>query len=923
MTFEEVLNATVEMLKRQQRLTYRAIKRQFGLDDDFLEDLKAEIIRGQQVAVDEGGELLVWTGDSKTPPALHREKGNGVGSSRKEPITNQVRSSSQAERRQLTVMFCDLVGFTSLSERLDPEDLLQLVKKYELICAEVIDRFEGNIQQFLGDGLMVYFGHPLAHEDDAQRAVFAALEILDKLPVLNKSLEQDFNVSLKMRIGIHTGGVVVGEMGKADSPEIRALGETPNVASRIQDLADPNSLVISEATHDLVKGFFDTQDLDEYDIKGISRPIKLWRVIRKSGKQTRLEVAGSRLTPLVGRDHEIDLLLNQWARAKGGIGQTVMLKGEPGIGKTRLVAEIKERVKQEDYTCQEYRCSPFYQNTALRPVIHQLEQWLELGQEDSPTGKLRKLEGTLQEYQFKTEAIALLASLLSVPLDHSYTPLGLTPETQRQRTLKVLRALLLERSMHRPLLVVFEDLHWIDPTTLDWLTMVIKQIAKAKVLILLTFRPEFEPPWTKRPNVHTIPLNRLTGVQVGEVAEGVAGGRMLPREVTDQVVQRTDGVPLFIEELTKSLLESGWLRQREYEYELTRSLPAGTIPSTLQDSLMARLDRLSTAKPVAQLGATLGREFHYSHLHAMSNLEELTLQNELMRLEEAELVYRDGLPPNARYSFKHALIQEAAYESLLKGRRREIHQHIAKVLENEFPSTTESEPEVLAYHYTRAMLAGRAIPYWMEAGQRALKRAPANPEAISHLTQGLELLQTLPEGPERDKKELTMQVGLNPAYMITKGWGAKEVEVVSKRAQELSKKLGDGQSLYAATWGLCFNYFLRGQHERLFGNRERGVSGWPMQPITPFFTSVHITPSVTRTITEEISPSRASMRKKVSPFLTLSRKEPLSVCSSCLLPWPCMNSAEAANGCLGNPSRAWRKSKRLSNSLMNSNIPLV
>jgi tetratricopeptide (TPR) repeat protein len=340
--------------------------------------------------------------------------------------------------------------------------------------------------------------------------------------------------------------------------------------------------------------------------------------------------------------------------------------------------------------------------------------------------------------------------------------------------------------------------------------MVISQVAKARVLLLLTSRPEFEPAWSGRPNLDTIPLNRLSGIQVGAVATGVAGGKTLPREVTDQVVKRTDGVPLFIEELTKSLLESGLLQQREHEYELARSLPSMTIPTTLQDSLMARLDRLSTAKPVAQLGATLGREFSYKLLHAVSPLQDTTLQNELTRLEEAELVYRDGPLPEARYMFKHALIQEAAYESLLKGTRREYHHHIAEVLETQFPSTTESEPELLAHHYTNAALAERAIPYWMHAGQQALKRS-ANPEAISHLTNGLELLHMLPEDSERDRLELAMQVGLNPAYMITKGWGAAEVEKVSKRAQELSKKLGDGQSLYAATWGLCFNYFLRGQ----------------------------------------------------------------------------------------------------------------
>jgi class 3 adenylate cyclase/predicted ATPase len=813
MTFEEILDATKKLLESRKRLTYRALKRQFGLDNEFLEDLKAEIIQGQRVAVDEGGEVLVWTGGSETTPSPLKEQGKVPSASLEGQVTDQIQPSTQAERRQLTVMFCDLVGSTAMSERLDPEELREVVKAYQETCDEVIQRYEGTIMQFQGDGILVYFGHPVAHEDDAQRGVLAALEILDELPKLNNRLKQLCDVELSMRVGIHTGLVVVGEMGRSGWLQTLALGETPNVASRVQDFADPNTIVISEATLNLVKGFFNIQALGEYNVKGISRPIKLWCVLGKSGVQSRFEAAGSRLTPLVGRENEIELLLKRWERVKDGIGQVVMLKGEAGIGKTRLVEELKQRLKGENPTIQEYRCSPFYQNTALYPVINLLGQWLHLGQEDSADAKIRKLEGalnTLKKYRSKAEAVALLANFLSVPLENRYVPLKFTPETQRQKTLEVLRALLLETSPGRTMLFIVEDLHWVDPTTLDWLTMVITQAAKTSVLVLLTSRPDFEPPWSDQPNLGKIALNRLSGIQVGTVVKGVTGGKSLPKEITEQVVSRTDGVPLFVEELTKTLLESGLLRQRENEYELVGSLPSMSIPATLQDSLMARLDRLSTAKPVAQLGATLGREFSYELLHAVSPLEGNTLQNELTRLEEAELLYRQGLLPQAKYMFKHALIQEAAYESLLKGTRREFHLHIAEVLENRFPSTAESEPELLGHHYTKGARPERAIPYWQQAGQGALKRS-ANPEAISHLTQGLTLLQTLPEGEERDQKELAMQVGLSPAYMITKGWGAVEVEQCSKRAQALSKTLGDGPSLYAATWGLCFNYFLRGQ----------------------------------------------------------------------------------------------------------------
>ncbi|WNM60760.1 adenylate/guanylate cyclase domain-containing protein [Candidatus Nitrospira neomarina] len=813
MTFEEILDATMRLLESRKRITYGALKRQFSLDDEFLEDLKAELIKARRVAVDEGGEVLVWTGRDDTTPSPITERGNIPNPSREGQVTHQVRPSAQAERRQLTVMFCDLVGSTALSERLDPEDLREVIEAYQETCDHVIQGFEGTIMQFQGDGILVYFGHPIAHEDDAQRGILAALGILNELPNLNNRLWQVCDVELSLRVGIHTGLVVVGEMGKAGWLQTMALGETPNVASRIQNLAAPNTIVISEATLKLVKGFFTIHALGDYPIKGISQPINLWRVLGKSGVKSRFEAAGSGLTPLVGRENEIEGLLKGWERVKDAIGQVVLVKGEAGIGKTRLVEELKDRLRHENPMRQEYRCSPFYQNTALYPVTNLLGQWLHLEQEDAADAKLRKLERALngpKNDHPKAEAVALLANLLSVPLDKRYLPLNLTPETQRQRTLEVLRDLLLETSPGRPGLFLVEDLHWVDPTTLDWLTMVINHAATAGVLVILTFRPDFEPPWADQPNVEKISLNRLNGIQVGAVVQGVTGGKPLPREITEQVVSRTDGVPLFVEELTKSLLESGLLRQGEHEYELVGSLPSMTIPATLQDSLMARLDRLATAKPVAQLGATLGREFSYELLHAVSPLGETTLQHELTRLEEAELVYRQGLLPQATYMFKHALIQEVAYESLLKSARREVHHHIAEVLENRFPSTAESEPELLAHHYTKAARPDRAIPYWQQAGQRALKRS-ANPEAISHLTQGLTLLQTLPEGPERDQKELAMQLGLSPAYMITKGWGAVEVEQCSKRAQVLSQKLGDGQSLYASTWGLCFNYFLRGQ----------------------------------------------------------------------------------------------------------------
>ena len=420
-----------------------------------------------------------WCGPAgmKRRLAQSKNRGKGLSTSREGQVTHQARPSTQAERRQLTVMFCDLVGSTALSERLDPEDLREVIGAYQETCDHVIHRFEGTIMQFQGDGILVYFGHPIAHEDDARRGVLAALGILDELPKLNTCLQQLCDVELSLRVGIHTGLVVVGEMGRSGWLQTVALGETLNVASRIQSLTDPNTIVISEATLNLVKGFFNIQALGEHTMKGISQPVKLWRVLRKSGVQSRFEAAGSRLAPLVGRENEVELVLKRWERVKDGIGQVVMVKGEPGIGKTRLVEELKEHLKKDNPTLQEYRCSPFYQHTALYPVINLLGPWLHLEQEDSAEDKLRKLEGALnalKNYHPKLEAVALLANLFAVPLDKRYVPLTFTPETQRQKTLELLRDLLLETSPGRPVLFIVEDLHWVDPTTLDWLSMVIK-----------------------------------------------------------------------------------------------------------------------------------------------------------------------------------------------------------------------------------------------------------------------------------------------------------------------------------------------------------------------------------------------------------------------------------------------------------------
>jgi predicted ATPase/class 3 adenylate cyclase len=717
-----------------------------------------------------------------------------------------------AERRQLTVLFCDLVGSTALSAQLDPEDLRALVQAYHTICAEVLQRFAGHIAQYLGDGLLVYFGYPLAHEDDAARAVRAGLGILTALQQVQPSVEAPPGTPLQVRIGIHTGQVVVGEIGAGGRQEQLALGETPNVAARVQSSAEPDTVVISAGTYRLVHGLFDCQDLGPHDLKGLPAPVSLYRVRGESGIQSRFEVAVAHgLTPLVGRDEEVALLRRHWARAKDGEGQVVLLSGEPGIGKSRLAQVLKERVEEEGAICIEFRCLPHYQNTALYPLIEHLKRVLHFQREDSAATKQEKLRQTLARYRFsQADTLPLLATLLSLPPLDSTPPLPLSPQRQKQKTLEALVAWFLEEAERRPVYCLWEDLHWADPSSLELLTVLLDQVPTARLYLLLTFRPEFVSPWSPRAHLSYLTLSRLGRSQVGQLSANVTGGKPLPPEVVQQIVAKTDGIPLFVEELTKMVVESGVCRKAGERYELTEPLPPLAIPATLHDSLMARLDRLSTVKEVAQLGATLGREFSYELLHTVSPVDEASLQHALAKLVEAEVLYQRGLPPHARYLFKHALIQDAAYQSLLKSTRQHLHRQIAQVLAARFPETTETQPEVLAHHYTEAGLLDHAIPYWQQAGQRASQHS-AYREAVGHLTKGVELLSRLPETPQRTERELTLLLALGISLTATKGYAAPEVGTLYRRARELCQHLGDGPQLFLMLHGLWRFHVLRAE----------------------------------------------------------------------------------------------------------------
>jgi predicted ATPase/class 3 adenylate cyclase len=726
------------------------------------------------------------------------------------------------------VLFCDLVGSTALSAQLDPEELREVVRAYQDTCAKVIARFEGHIAQYLGDGLLVYFGYPLAHEDDAQRAVRAGLGMIEALGQLNTRLGQEGlrpaptqsrqrGVHLAVRLGIHTGLVVVGEVGGGTRQEQLALGETPNLAARLQGIAAPNTLVISATTFQLLGGFFACQPLGTPPLKGLAQPLAVYRVLYESMARSRLEAAGSTgWTPLVGREQEIGLLLERWAQVKEGVGQVVLLSGEAGIGKSRLVQVLKEHVSTEPQAwltpCQ---CSPYYQNTALYPLIDLLERVaLRFEREESSQQKLRKLEGFVVQYGLPlVEAVPLFAALLSLPLPADYAPLTISPEQQKQQTLHALLTIFLRIAAQQPMLFVMEDLHWVDPTTLELLKLLVDQGPTTRILALLTCRPDFSPPWTGRTHLTQVTVHRLPRRQAVEVIHQVAHGKALPVEVMEQVVAKTDGVPLFVEELTKMVLESGLLQEWDDRYELTSSLPPLAIPATLHDSLMARLDRLATVKGLAQLGATLGREFSYELLRAVSPWDEAAIQRGLHQLVEAEFLYQQGLPPQTTYVFKHALIQEAAYQSLLKSTRQQYHQRIAQVLEAQFPETVETQPELLAQHYTEAGLSAPAVAHWQRAGERALQRS-ANFEAVSHVPRGLEVLQALPETRERAQQELALQLTLGPALGSIRGPNAPEVERVYIRACELGRHVGETTQLFPALWGLWYYHHAGGQYQR-------------------------------------------------------------------------------------------------------------
>jgi class 3 adenylate cyclase/tetratricopeptide (TPR) repeat protein len=727
---------------------------------------------------------------------------------------------AEAERRQLTVMFVDLVGSTALAGQLDPEDMGALIRAYQNAVAGEIMRFEGHIAKYMGDGVLAYFGWPKAHEDEAERAVRAALAVAKTVsaldaPGLTLGGERKERQPLAARVGIATGPVVVGELiGEGAAQEESVVGETPNLAARLQALAEPGAVVVAEGTRRLLGGLFELGDLGLQRVKGFAAPLRAFAVAGEATAEGRFDAlrAAAGPTPLVGREQELALLLERFERAKEGEGQVVLLAGEAGIGKSRLVRALREALAAEPHTPLGHFCSPYHANTALYPVMGLLERAAGLRHDDPPERRLDKLEAALAA---GTEDVAgaapVLAELLAIPTAGRYPPLDLSPQQRKQRVFEALLDQLTGLAARSPVLALFEDVHWADPTTLELLGRIIERAQRLPVLALITFRPEFAPPWSGHGHVTALSLGRLGRRQGGAMVERVTGGKALPAEVLEQILLRTDGVPLFVEELTKTVIESGLLRDRGDRYELDGPLPPLAIPATLHDSLLARLDRLAPVKEVAQVAAVIGREFSHALLAAVAPLGDHELEVALDQLVAAELVFRRGEPGDrASYVFKHALVRDAAYESLLRSRRQQLHGRIAAALEERFPDTAVAEPELLARHCAGAGLAEAAARHWQRAAELAVARS-ANLEAIAHCDEAEAQLRTLPPSPARTLTELEVQLAKGIAIRAGRGYAVPEAERTFLRACELCEELGDQIRLAHGLRGLFGFYYVAGR----------------------------------------------------------------------------------------------------------------
>jgi len=750
---------------------YEAAFRENEIDGTLLPSLTADDLKDLGVTIVGHRRKLL--------NAIAALRANAEAASVGGPGVARLHPQDAAERRQITVMFADLVGSTALSARMDPEDLREVISAYRKCVAETVRRFGGFVSQYVGDGVLAYFGYPEAHEDDAERAVRAGLQLVEAVANLKTG------VALQARVGIATGLVVVGDIADAGGLAERGIvGETPNIAARLQASAEPNQVVIPESTRRLLGNLFEIRHLGAMDLKGVGEPVQAWLVLRASSVASRFEALhAATLTALVGREEEIELLMRRWSKAKAGKGQTVLLSGEAGIGKSRLTAAISERIAAEPHRRLRYFCSPHYTDSALYPIIGHIERAAGLAYNDSLQTKLDKLDKLLAHTSTSKKEASLLAELLSLPNDGRYPVLQLTPEKRRQKILEALWSQVEVLARQSPLLMIFEDAHWTDPTSLEAFGRLVNLITTLPVLLITTFRPEFDPPWTGRPHVTSLTINRLAEREVSIMIDQVVGNKQLPANIRRDIIERTDGIPLFAEEITRAVLEAQSHGAAEHAIAAIPSA-ALEVPASLHASLMARLDRLGPAKELAQIGAVIGREFSHALLAAVAGKPEAQLNSGLDRLLAAGLLFRQGTPPDATYLFKHALVQDAAHGTLLRESRRALHARIAATLESQFADIVERQPELLARHWTEAGLIEKAAPLWGKAGQRSLDRS-ALLEALEHITRALDQISALPATPALRREQIKLQVALLTPLIHIKGYAAPETTAAAQRARQL------------------------------------------------------------------------------------------------------------------------------------------
>ena len=722
----------------------------------------------------------------------------------------------EAEFRQITVMFCDLVGSTQLSEKLDPEDLHKLIDAYRRECSTAITRYGGEVARYFGDGVMAFFGWPYAHEDDAVRAVHAALEIVSGVMKISGP------VSLACRVGVCSGPVVVGEQeNSTTSWSMDAVGETPNIAARLQTLAAPNTVLISESTKRLASTAFDLHDLGLQELKGVTEPVHVYRVHAAKSAGSRFEAAhAGSLTPLVGRSSELRLLLDRWEKAKEGDGQAILLSGIPGVGKSRLLHELISHIQDEPHLLLRYQCSPYYSQSAFFPMIEQIEQAAQLTAREADAEKIAKLQAYLpQSIGNSKESLLLIAKLLSISSENHRELSELTPQQIKNRTISTLVDMLLAFSVQRPTLCIFEDAHWLDASSVELLELIISRIGHARVLLIVSCRPEFRPTWLAHANITTCSLTRLSQSEVKTMIRDLLRVGSIPQKLVDQIIEKADGVPLFIEELTSSTL-SAPLRETLGPTEQPALL---RVPETLSDALMERLDRVAPSRRVAQIAAVIGREFSHDLLSAAARIDEDDMQSALSLLEKADIIYRAGVSPFVRYAFKHVLLRDAIYDSLLRSKRQQIHADIAAILEQNYPKLVENQPEVLAFHYQEASNHQMAIRCWFESGQRALAHS-ANAEAIANFRKALQLLNALPETPERSKQEIDIQLALGIPLIAVEGYAAAQTREAFSRARTLCVGLGNIPEYFQALFGLWGNRWMSGKNDEALRMAEEFLS---------------------------------------------------------------------------------------------------